>query len=261
MKRLIYQVYVGRRSKLYDHCVESVEKYCHQYDIDHVVQRTPILRIKPDIFATGRSRESYEKHGGFLPIFEKENAFTYWSKYDQIAIIDADIWIRDGAPNIFDELEPENDFAGVVEREMPITEKYREKILNYSRMQYSSIRLDWKWDKKTGGEFFNMGMMLMNKSLSKYLKGQTPHQFLNRPEFKGFIDGVGPWKWSTDQTLLNTWVKQEKMNVKHLDWKWNALFKGVKDEHIKDAHFVHFFLKDKLPNRGENVEELMKYVY
>jgi len=32
------------------------------------------------------------------------------------------------------------------------------------------------------------------------------------------------------------------------------------NERIKECNFVHFFLKDKLPNRGENVEELMKYV-
>ena len=260
MKRLIYQVYVGKRSHLYDHCVESVSQYCKQHGIDHEVQKTPILRIKPDVFSTNRSRESYEKHGGFLPIFEKENAFTYWPKYDQIAIIDADVWIRPGSPNVFDELNPDIDFAGVIEREMPITDQYRQKIFNYSRMQYSSIKLDWKWDKQTGGEFFNMGIMVMNKRISKYLKGQTPYQFINRPEFKAFVDGMGPWKWSTDQTLLNTWVKQEKMNVKHLDWKWNGLFKGIKDDKVKEAHFVHFFLKDKLPNRGENVKELMKYV-
>jgi len=126
-------------------------------------------------------------------------------------------------------------------------------------MQYGSIRLDWKWDNR-GGEFFNMGMMLMNKKMSRYLNGQTPQQFLRRNEFKAFVDGMGPWKWSTDQTLLNTWVKQEKMIVKHLDWKWNGLFKGIKDEKIREAYFVHFFLKDKLPNRGENVEELMKMV-
>lgn len=259
MKRLIYQVYVGQPSKLYDHCVKSVAQYCKEHGIDHVVQRTPILRIKPDVFSTNRSKESYEKHGGFLPIYEKENAFTYWPKYDQIAIVDADIWIRPGSPNIFNELTPEYDFGGVVEREMPITEQYREKIYNYSRMQYGPIRLDWKWDNR-GGEFMNMGMMLMNKSMAKYLKGQTPHQFINRPEFKQFVDGLGPWKWSTDQTLLNTWIKQEKMNVKHLDWKWNGLFKGIKDDKVKEAYFVHFFLKDKLPNRGENVKELMSMV-
>ncbi len=77
--------------------------------------------IKPDVFATNRSRESYEKHGGYLPIYEKENAFSYLKSYDQVAIVDADVWIRPGAPNIFDDLEPQYDFGGVVEREMPIT--------------------------------------------------------------------------------------------------------------------------------------------
>jgi hypothetical protein len=217
--------------------------------------------IKPDVFATNRSKESYEKHGGFLPIFEKENAFTYLKTYDQVAIIDADVWIRPDAPNIFDEVTEEYDFGGVVEREMPITEQYSNKIVNYSRMQYSTIRtVDWKWNERTGGEFFNMGVMVLNKRIETYLRGETPRQFLNRPKFKPFVDGIGPWKWSTDQTLLNTWIKEEKMAVKKLDFKWNGLFTAIVMPRIKECHFVHFFLKDKLPNRGENVEELMKYV-
>ena len=43
----------------------------------------------------------------------------------------------------------------------------------------------------------------------------------------------------------------------HLDWRWNALYKGVTDSQVKEANFVHFFLKDLLPNRGEDVEKLM----
>jgi hypothetical protein len=74
MKRLIYQVAVGAKSRLYKHCIGSVAKYCDEHNIDHIVQQVPILKIKPDIFVTNRSKESYEKHGGFLPIYEKENA-------------------------------------------------------------------------------------------------------------------------------------------------------------------------------------------
>tara|TARA_Y100001963_G_C6789627_1_gene454769 strand:+ start:4627 stop:5442 length:816 start_codon:yes stop_codon:yes gene_type:complete len=258
---LIYQVYVGKKSKLYDHCIASVSNYCEEYGIDHKIQKVPELRIKPDVFATNRSNESYEKHGGFLPIYEKENAFIYFPPYKKIAIIDADIWIRPGSPNIFKVLGKNHDAGFVCEREMPITDQYRNKILNYSQMQYSTLNdVNWKWDPIFGGEFFNMGMMLLNHDIKKYFKGQTPRQFLERAEFKRFIDGLGAWKWSTDQTLLNWWVKKEKMNIKHLDWKWNALFKGVKDDRIKEAYFVHFFLKDKLPNRGENVEELMRLI-
>lgn len=255
MKQTIYQVYLGERSKLYDHCVESVAAYCRAHGIQHVVQKSPILKIKPDIFTSGRSKESWSRLG-YLPIFEKENAFSYLHTNDQVAVIDADVYIRPGASNIFNQLPEDICFGGVVERDMPITEKYAQKIANYSRMQYSTIKLDWKWNS-AGAEFMNMGVMVMNKSLVEWMD-QTPIQFLSRPEFKPFVDGIGNWKWSTDQTLLNTWLKNDKIPTKHLDWKFNALYGAVHPSFMHQAEFVHFFLKDKLPQRGENVAQLMK---
>ena len=85
MKRLIYQVYVGNRTRLYDHCTKSVKEYAEEINrkeiarnrVDYVVQTQPIMRIKPDVFATNRHPRAWEQHGGFLPIFEKENAFNY----------------------------------------------------------------------------------------------------------------------------------------------------------------------------------------
>ena len=259
MKRLVYQVSVGKPSALYKHCTDSVTEYCKTHGFDHFVQTEPHLRIKPDVFSTNRSVESYEKHGGYLPIYEKENAFDCFDKgYDQIAIIDADIYIRPDAPNIFDEFGTDHDFGACVEREMPISGAYAMKIKQYSHMQYASlVDVDWDW-RDWGAKFYNMGMIVMNKSIVPHFKGQNAREFLGRPEFKRFIDGEGAWKWSTDQTLLNWWVKKEKVNVKDMDWKWNALYKGVKDENIPNANFVHFFLKDKLPNAGENVEQLMR---
>ena len=105
-----------------------------------------------------------------------------------------------------------------------------------------------------------MGMMLMSKNIAKYLRGQTPREFLMRAKFKGFIDGLGAWKWSTDQTLLNTWVREEKMKQKHLHWKWNGLFNAIPHEKMQQAHFLHFFHKDLIPNEGEDIERLMELV-
>jgi hypothetical protein len=260
MKRLIYQVAVGAKSRLYKHCIQSCTEYCTKNNIDHIVQTVPKLRIKPDIFVTNRSKESYEKHGGFLPIYEKENAFSYFDQYDQIAIIDADIYIRTDAPNIFDDLKSEADFGGVVEASMPILPWYVQKISNYSKMQYGQLKINWQYNEATGFPFMNMGMMVMNKSFAKYLNEQTPEQFIRREEFKKFVDGMGGWKWSTDQTLLNYWVNTCGMTVQKLDWKWNALYTAIDNSKIKEANFVHFFLKDKLPNRGEDVKELMKQI-
>jgi len=264
MKRLIYQVCIGnaKNSALYKHCIQSVANYAERHGIDHRVQSTPILRIKPDIFGSNRSKESYEKHGGYLPIYEKENAFSFIDEYDQIAIVDADIYIRPDSPNIFDDFAPEYSFGAVCEREMPITDVYQQKILNYSRMQYEYLHKQKKIDfkpNKLGYEFFNMGMILINSALFKrYLQGQTPKQFIERTEFKDFVDGQGAWKWSTDQTLLNYFLKKYQVPTQHMDHKWNGLYSV--NVNIKKCHFIHFFLKDLLPSSGENVEELMKKI-
>src|SRR6056300_1613826 len=117
MKTLIYQVYTGKRSKLYDHCTSSVAEYAKRIGADHIIQRHPILMIKPDIFQTNRSNESYMKYGGFLPIYEKENAFTYLKTYDQVAVIDADVFIRpEVTDSIFDDAPLDYDFGAVIER-------------------------------------------------------------------------------------------------------------------------------------------------
>jgi hypothetical protein len=259
-KLLIYQVSVGDPSELYKHCNASVKAYAEAHGIDYKKQTTMKLCINPDPFTGNRSKNSCRLGG--LPVFEKENAFAYLKDYDAVAIIDSDVYIRpDTKLNIFDEVDPEQyDFGGVVERDMPITNKYREKIINYSRMQYSSLRMvDWKWTM-SGAEFMNMGIMVMNKSFMKYLDGQTPKEFICRDEFKDFVDGIGAWKWSTDQTLLNYFIKREKIRVKQLGFEWNALFSAVKHDRIKEAHFIHFFLKDHLPNKGEDVKSLMKQI-
>lgn len=260
--RLIYQVCLGEQanSKLYKKCIESVSAYCKKYDIVHYVQKSPRLRIAPDPFKTNRSKEATAKHGGYLPIYEKENAFDLLGQYDQIAIIDADIYIRDTAPNIFDDMNCKCAFGAVVERDMPINDQYKAKIKNYSAMQYHTLqpKIDFK-PNELGYEFFNMGMIVLNsEQFLPYLKGRDARGFITQFDFQKFIDGEGAWKWSTDQTLLNYFIRRDKVPTKKLDWRWNGLFSA--NTKIKECHFVHFFLKDKLPNRGENVEELMKLI-
>ena len=259
MKRLIFQVAVGKPNKLYELCIKSVAEYCKKYQIEHIVLREPKLKIQPDINRTGRSKQAVSRLG-YLPIYEKENAFEYLRTHDQVCIVDSDIYIKAIAPNIFDLLPFDCSFGGVIERQMPLTKKYFNKIRKYSRNAFKNLTdVNWKWNTN-GAEFFNMGLMLMNKNISWYLKNETPKQFLSRPEFKDFVDGVGFYKWSTDQMLLNWWVKTEKMTVKHLDWKWNALYTAVEDNKLKEAYFVHFFLKDLLPNKGEEIESLLKKI-
>jgi hypothetical protein len=254
MRNMIYQVRVGNPPAFYDICMDSVEKYCQKYDIKYIVQDQPILKIRP--LNSQRSENAVERLG-YLPIYEKENAFNYLDEFDNIAIIDADIFIRDHAPNIFDELGDAT-FAAVAEREMPLTPQYVNKILQYSKGQYTPLTdVDWKWSKTHGAEFYNMGLMLFSNKIKQYLDGQTPEQFIRRKEFERFVNGEGKWRWSTDQTMLNYWVKKSGMTVKHLDWKWNALFKGIDDKALVDSYFLHFFLSANLPRKGEEIPEIV----
>ena len=219
------------------------------------------MMIRPDPFFSNRSTESYMKYGGYLPVYEKENAFDMMDGYDRLLIVDADIYIREDAPNILEDFGDDCAFGSVAEREMDITDTYALKIRNYSAMQYNNLhseKLDFK-PNQLGFEYFNMGMIVINvEKFKPFLKGQTGKQFIQRSEFKEFVDGMGNWKWSTDQTLLNFFLKKYKVPTKHLSGRWNGLYSAVNN--IKECHFVHFFLKSKLPNNGENVEELMESI-
>ena len=245
MKRLIYQVQLGeaKKSRLYHACIDSVASYCQKHSIAHIIQTTPKLRIAPDPFTSNRSQESHQKHGGYLPIYEKENAFDLMDEYDQICIVDADIYIREDAPNIFDDFGTDKAWGSVAEREMPITKEYKQKIVNYSQMQYRTLHPNPNFKPNNlGFEFYNMGMILINSKLFKpYLKGQSASQFIRRFEFQKFVDGQGAWKWSTDQTLLNYFLKKDGVSVKHMNWKWNGLYTA--NTKLKECCFVHFFLR------------------
>ncbi len=247
---LIYQACVGDTPKFYDDCIASVARYCDRYGHAHRVQTEPKLRIVP--LKSQRSTNALRLQ--YLPIYEKENAFGYFDCYEKILILDADIYVTDNAPDIF--TQSVTDFAGVIEREMPLTGEYFAKIRKYSEGQYRRLDdVDWDWNGN-GAEFFNMGVMLMDKGIVKYLNGETPEQFIRRPEFERFVNGEGHWKWSTDQTLLNWWVKKSGMTVGHLDWRWNALYGGVGD--VMEAYFVHFFLSAKMPRKGAEIPDIIR---
>lgn len=257
MKTLIFQVCIKLEGehKLYDFCMASVEAYAKRIGADYEVLREQVFKIPVDMSRTNRNKNGLiAKCGNTLPIFEKSVALTRFPEYDKICIIDADIYIRETAPNIFDELE-DYDFGGVLERDLPLTPSHRSKIQGYSRDMFKKApcnTVEWDWNEN-GAAFANMGMMLVNKSFMKYI-GDDVRSFILQEEFANFRDGIGLFKYSTDQVLYNYFLKKSDAKVKHLDWKWNALYRGVVDNRLPEAHFVHFFLKNQIPNNGENID-------
>lgn len=248
--RLIYQVAVGNCPDFYETCISSVRAYSVEVGATHLVQREAILKIRP--VASKRSRAAVERLG-YLPIYEKENALKYLGQYDQVLILDADVYIRPGAANIFEAAD--TPFAGVVERSMPLTPAYRDKVRKHSEGQFGTLKdVNWKWDHR-GAHYFNMGVMLLEKSLLPYLDGDTPERFIRRPEFERFVNGEGHWKWSTDQTMLNWFLKQQSIPTTDLDWTFNGMY-GANPRAL-EADFIHFFLSAKLPRKGAEIPEII----
>ena len=77
-----------------------------------------------------------------MPIYEKENAFEYFGEYDQVAIVDSDIYIKPNAPDIFLDLLTQ-------QVKIDLTHKYQwmseESLLNrldliYQWMQDEQVR-------------------------------------------------------------------------------------------------------------------------
>ena len=257
---LIYQVYLGEEKKLYNHCTKSVKEYAKKIGAHYEILTAPKLKITPNVFRTDRrDKTGGWKKLGYMAIFEKENVFDYFKDYKKCCVIDSDIFIRPTAPNIFNQISSET-VASVYECDLPMEDAYAQKIKAYSTSIWSNYsKYDWEWNNRTGGAFFNSGVMLYNsEKMLEALNGMNPRQFLEQSILADFVDGVGPLKWQSDQMTLNYWFKVKGIPVKKLDWKWNALYTAVDD--IKEAHFVHFFLKDKLPNGGENVEKLMEEI-
>ena len=54
MKKMIYQVYTGKSSRLYDWCTDSVEAYAKRIGADYIQLNVPVLKIKPDPFVTNK---------------------------------------------------------------------------------------------------------------------------------------------------------------------------------------------------------------
>jgi hypothetical protein len=129
MRRLIFQVAVGEVPGFYKPCMYSMRAYAARIGADYEALTEPELRIVPK--KSQRSENALRL--GYLPIFEKEAGFSRLGEYDQVAIIDADVYAMPDAPDIF-AAAGDAEFAGVFESEMPLDEKAERKVRNYARM-------------------------------------------------------------------------------------------------------------------------------
>lgn len=241
-RRLIYQVAIGPIRPLWGRCLESVATYCRRHGIDHLVQREMVLKVVPK--HSHRSPQAIALGG--LPNLEKLAGLAHFDTYDQIALIDADVWMAPDAPNIFDEVNPAADVAGVTERSLPITTAYARKLDGYERSQFGPLH-------GVGLPFLQCGVMVYNRSFARFLP-DGPKAFWEQPCLERFINGEGAFRWQSEQTTLNWFLREKGAIIQLLPPKWNMLFGATTT--LEGAAAVHFFLSDHL--KGEDPEEMIR---
>lgn len=244
MKRLLFQVAIGEPRPLWERCLASMASYCQRHGIEHRVAREPLLRIRP--VKSARSENALRM--GYLPNLEKLAGLDLLGSYDRVAIVDSDVWARPDAPDIFAAVPLECDLAGCPERSMPITAAYARKLDWYERGQFGPL-------KGVGLPFLQFGVIVYNASFRRFLPDGA-RAMITQPSLERFINGEGSWRWQTEQTTMNWFVRASGAAIAALPPWFNGLYGALQPGEIERCHFVHFFLSDHL--KGSDPEEMLR---
>lgn len=260
MRYLIFQVIVGDYNSFFEFCAESVNRYCKKYNIDHVIQRTPILKITPHNISTEEpiviknnslnfTRLQNIEKLGYWPEFERFNGLSFYDRYENICILDADIFIKESAPNIFEDFNDDAAFVYTLDQpwisENNIKNISRSFFKDYHRV-YKTAKIPFQNKFNVNCyDIFNNSLMLFNSNfLKKQLNNRAIIEWLKENNYKLFVGnlqqnfrqaGIG-----TD-IFTNYFTFNIDININRLDWKWNLEYNDFCDKpSLEQSYFIHF---------------------
>lgn len=197
MNNLIYTIAVNSEKIPYFRIgVESIRKYAEKIGVDFLIK--------------------YHQEDDFI-LFDKFNIKYLLEVYDRVLWIDADIIIKDNAPDIFKEYPD-------CEKIYIHDEAEREKINYNSYIQNIVDRYNLIWPKNKYGKYkyLNCGVYLISNG------NETAFSFDNGWAFDGY-------PYLKEQTTMNCNINYYNLQVENLDKKYNAMaYFG------EDGYFIHF---------------------
>jgi len=244
VKRLLFQVLIGERRPLWEKCVRSAAAYAARIGCVHQVQLEMVLKVMPK---KSQRSEGAVRLGG-LPNLEKLNGLSYLHEFEQIALIDSDVYITDSAPNIFDCVPTDCDVAGVTERALPISPLYARKLDRYEQMQFAPVN-------GVGLPFLQCGVMVYNRSFQRFMP-DGPKAFWEQPSLERFINGEGGWRWQSEQCTLSWFLRANSVNVAALPIQFNWLYGALQPGRMHEGWFHHLFLSEHL--KGDDPAEMIR---
>jgi hypothetical protein len=216
MRKIIYTVAVGN-GECFNHCVESQKQYAKKVDADMFCRREWTMwneDLKTDC--------------------EKRYIVELLKNYDKVLYLDADVFIRDSAIDIFEAYKDNNDLI-----------IYNEVLYNNVNMdnhiQRAIIKNNIKWWNMTNSHYdwLNAGVMLCSKGHEKVFE-------YNSEKFFKFED----MPMIYDMPYMHYNIYKYKIPVTYMDERFNTMV------YFHDnGDFLHFA---NVLNRNERIMEYVK---
>ena len=129
-------------SKEWEVSKHSIQAYCKKYDLQLEVITTTKYNIKP-----------FDAFSNHVNLFEKNQVYELFDKYDRILRLDYDLLIAPDCPNLFD-IVPEGMIGGVYE-DIGIAKESRERMMR----DIQACLGDVHWNKG----YLNAGVIVASK--------------------------------------------------------------------------------------------------
>lgn len=213
MKKLIVVQNAYKDLEFTKHSIESIRYAAHRWESNfYEITRFQFPNAPENVF------------------WDKIWIFENFINYDLVLMIDADCVINNTAPNIFEELNSDYDFAAVLDGNPNGRFKeddmwYRKHSYNYHKL-YRSVEIfdkylpNFNYDKYWS-TYFNMGVFLFRPKKIYELIIPLKKILFENIEFYNYLDSKKNNSIFAGNNLLSALISVHYEKLKLLDNKWN----------------------------------------
>lgn len=156
--------------------------------------------------------------------------FENFRDYDLVLMLDADIVINKDAPNIFDQISSDYDFAAVLDGNpngrFQFDDNWYRKKSHEFHLLHGSVKIFDKYipnfDKDLYWKYyFNMGVFLFRPSIMYPNSQEIKKLLFNNIEFYNYLDRFKNNSIFAGQNTLSAFISTQYQKLKLLDNTWN----------------------------------------
>jgi len=209
--------------------IESIRYAANNWKADYIeITECKYKEYNPQIIRNGGSWNGFATTKLWQLIWIMEN----FENYDNVLILDTDIFINSNSPNIFEELS-DYDLAAVLDGNPG---RLGDWIRNRSIDYYSSLNGCIEYFKtienfdveKYSNFYINTGVLLFNTRRMRTHIQLLKSIILDNPKIMEYLETHDS---PIDQNLFSAWLSTSNVNLKLLDNTWNWTMPDISDEY------------------------------